>query len=294
MSAQIIHPPTESFPFPDTATSSSFASLPTVALTPGFFSLPSLANEPWPPSNCPPTPPALPSWAVKPDPDQQQLCIDPALQPDHHYHQQKQSQRSQRSRKSSTPSSSSDIPTTNNTKREQFLARNRLAASKCRQKKRKHNKELESQYEAVAQRKKQLQTEADHLRSQVLQLKDELLRHSQCNDDSIKGHLAKMVNQVTRKSSTFIDVNSLLTTDAEGSSEVRGGSSGDGSSADTPHTTPPTVVGGAGITADSPLLQEVLERERRQSGRWAFPISYTGSGPGHRTEVDFDDLINFG
>ncbi|KAI9036244.1 bZIP transcription factor [Aspergillus affinis] len=288
MSAEIIHPPsTESFPFPDTAPSSSLASLPTIALTPGFFSLPSLANESWPPSNGLPTPPPLPSWAVKPDPDDRQLCIDPVLQPD--YHLKQQSQRTQRPRKASTTSSaSSDISSTThplNSKREQFLARNRLAASKCRQKKRKHNKELESQYEAVARRKKQLQTEADYLRSQMLQLKDELLRHSQCNDSSIKGHLAQMVNQVTRKSPTFIDINSLLTTESSPSQREASGNSS---------TTTPPPGAPAGITADSPLLQEVLERERRQSERWGLPSSYAGSGPGQRAEDTFDDLINFG
>lgn len=259
MSAEIIHPSTDSF-------------APNVALTPGFFSLPSLANETWSLNDALPTPPPIPSWAVKPDPDhhqqpqqpsqqqiqpQKQLCIDPALQPS-----------PIKTPPSKPPKGVSPPP--HDPKRENFLARNRKAASKCRQKKKRHNKELESQYERVSRQKKQLQSEAEYLRAQVLQLKDELLRHSQCDDARIKGHLARMVSQVTRKSETFIDVKSLLASPVSGRSQS-------GSS----------VSASASAEADSPLLQEVMEMERRGE-------EWRRDGPALRRDDSFGDLIDYG
>ncbi|PLB49748.1 hypothetical protein P170DRAFT_437264 [Aspergillus steynii IBT 23096] len=288
MSAQITHPPSANLAFPDPATS-AFA-LPNVPLTPGFFSLPSLANTvDWPLSDTLPTPPPIPSWAIKPDPDglnppsqqQKSLCIDPSLQPSSKPSPSTTaSTKPPRSASSSTPTSSSASSQTppsqsksqiskDRLKRENFLARNRMAASKCRQKKKKHNKALENEYERVAREKKLLQTEADYLRAQVLQLKDELLRHSQCEDASIKGHLNKMVTQVamTRKSDTFIDINSLLTTSEEEGS----------------------------VDADSPLLQEVMEPERRDLYRMGEgEVDAAGPGVGVRTGDNFDDFVDFG
>ncbi|KAE8349695.1 hypothetical protein BDV28DRAFT_140683 [Aspergillus coremiiformis] len=84
-------------------------------------------------------------------------------------------------------------------KREKFLERNRLAASKCRQKKKEHTKLLETRYREVATKKGELETEIEQLRSEVLGLKNEMLRHAQCGDEAIKLHLAQMVRLITSK-----------------------------------------------------------------------------------------------
>ena len=82
-------------------------------------------------------------------------------------------------------------------KREKFLERNRLAASKCRQKKKEHTQQLEARYKEQSDKKEQLIMEISRLRSEILGLKNEVLRHAQCGDEPIKLHLAQMVKNIT-------------------------------------------------------------------------------------------------
>lgn len=82
-------------------------------------------------------------------------------------------------------------------KREKFLERNRLAASKCRQKKKEHTMLLESRYKEQADKKEELMAEIARLRSDLLGLKNEVLKHAQCGDEPIKLHLAQMVKKIT-------------------------------------------------------------------------------------------------
>ncbi|RAL04535.1 bZIP transcription factor [Aspergillus ibericus CBS 121593] len=87
-------------------------------------------------------------------------------------------------------------------KRERFLERNRVAANKCRKKKKEHAKNLETRCEQVSRQNTLLESEVDHLRGEILNLKNELLRHSQCGDDGIKRHLAQMVKQISHRTTT--------------------------------------------------------------------------------------------
>ncbi|BCS03066.1 bZIP transcription factor [Aspergillus luchuensis] len=87
-------------------------------------------------------------------------------------------------------------------KRERFLERNRVAANKCRKKKKEHAKQLESRCETVSRENTLLESQVDHLRGEILNLKNELLRHSHCGDERIKDHLAKMVKQLSDKAGT--------------------------------------------------------------------------------------------
>ncbi|PKX97596.1 bZIP transcription factor atfB [Aspergillus novofumigatus IBT 16806] len=82
-------------------------------------------------------------------------------------------------------------------KREKFLERNRLAASKCRQKKKEHTQLLETRYREQSDKKEQLVSEIARLRSEILGLKNEVLKHAQCGDEPIKLHLAQMVKKIT-------------------------------------------------------------------------------------------------
>lgn len=82
-------------------------------------------------------------------------------------------------------------------KREKFLERNRLAASKCRQKKKENTQQLELRYKEQSDKKELLVTEIARLRSEILGLKNEVLRHAQCGDEPIKLHLAQMVKRIT-------------------------------------------------------------------------------------------------
>ncbi|KAK1148058.1 hypothetical protein N8T08_010693 [Aspergillus melleus] len=84
-------------------------------------------------------------------------------------------------------------------KREKFLERNRMAASKCRQKKRQNTNRLQGQFQVAAENKARLEAEVAQLHGEVLYLKDEILRHSQCDDQAIKTYLQQMVTQVTHR-----------------------------------------------------------------------------------------------
>lgn len=90
-----------------------------------------------------------------------------------------------------------DSPPQERAKRAKFLERNRLAASKCRQKKKEHTQKLEYRYKEQSEKKERLQGEIASLRSQILSLKNEVLKHAQCGDEPIKLHLAQMVKKIT-------------------------------------------------------------------------------------------------
>lgn len=82
-------------------------------------------------------------------------------------------------------------------KREMFLERNRLAASKCRQKNKEHTQQLASRFKEQSDKNNLLVNEITCLRSEILSLKNEVLRHVQCRDEPIKLHLAQMIKKIT-------------------------------------------------------------------------------------------------
>lgn len=90
-----------------------------------------------------------------------------------------------------------DCPREERAKRAKFLERNRLAASKCRQKKKEHTQQLETRYKEQSEKKELLVGEIARLRSEILSLKNEVLKHAQCGDEPIKLHLAQMVKKIT-------------------------------------------------------------------------------------------------
>lgn len=99
----------------------------------------------------------------------------------------------------SSSGADSDDQDQDHAKREKFLERNRVAASKCRQKKKEHTMMLESQYKEQSDKREQLNSEISRLRGEILGLKNEVLRHAQCGDEPIKLHLAQMVKQIANK-----------------------------------------------------------------------------------------------
>ncbi|GCB19079.1 transcription factor atf21 [Aspergillus awamori] len=86
-------------------------------------------------------------------------------------------------------------------KREKFLERNRLAASKCRLKKKKQTETLRDQFKLLSERKDYLTRYIDALRSEILLYKNYLLEHAQCNDEAISMHLSTMVKNITQQDS---------------------------------------------------------------------------------------------
>lgn len=96
-----------------------------------------------------------------------------------------------------SPDLDEENPHQERAKRAKFLERNRLAASKCRQKKKEHTQLLESRYKEQSAKKERLVGEIARLRSEILGLKNEVLKHAQCGDEPIKLHLAQMVKKIT-------------------------------------------------------------------------------------------------
>ncbi|KAL4781042.1 hypothetical protein BJX76DRAFT_350466 [Aspergillus varians] len=86
-------------------------------------------------------------------------------------------------------------------KRAKHLERNRAAASKSRQKKKRETNELQKQFQKVSHRRSSLDSEVKTLRSRLLSLKDQILMHSRCNDEAIHLYLSRMINQATTQDS---------------------------------------------------------------------------------------------
>ncbi|KAI9005062.1 hypothetical protein DFJ74DRAFT_692473 [Hyaloraphidium curvatum] len=81
---------------------------------------------------------------------------------------------------SETPTSKSGGDADPDEKRRRFLERNRLAASKCRQKKKQWIEELERASADSRARNKQLHALVDQMREELMALKNQVLLHQSC------------------------------------------------------------------------------------------------------------------
>ncbi|KAG9252879.1 uncharacterized protein F5Z01DRAFT_638041 [Emericellopsis atlantica] len=107
-------------------------------------------------------------------------------------------------------------------KRSKYLERNRIAASKCRQKKKAWVSDLETQKSELENTNRLLQRECTELVEQVTQLKNELMGHAGCADTNIDGWLETEAKRFVQRT----------TNDAEHQRERRFSSCGSGSGAD--------------------------------------------------------------
>lgn len=78
-------------------------------------------------------------------------------------------------------------------KRERFLERNRVAASKCRQKKKHWTNGLEAHARELAAANAQLNAHALSLKEEVLYLKSECLKHTDCDCSRIREYLDRSI-----------------------------------------------------------------------------------------------------
>ncbi|KAL8692764.1 MAG: hypothetical protein Q9218_002271 [Villophora microphyllina] len=74
-------------------------------------------------------------------------------------------------------------------RRHKFLERNRVAASKCRQKKKEWTQNLESRARELQKENSSLRMLVDSLRDELLFIKGEILKHTSCECDNIQGWL---------------------------------------------------------------------------------------------------------
>ncbi|KAB5563128.1 hypothetical protein GE09DRAFT_1219704 [Coniochaeta sp. 2T2.1] len=88
-------------------------------------------------------------------------------------------------------------------KRNKFLERNRIAASKCREKKKQFVSELEETKNALEQQHLNLQVEYNSLVTEVGTLKHELMTHAKCNDGNIDKWIANEARKFVHTSDLF-------------------------------------------------------------------------------------------
>jgi hypothetical protein len=78
-------------------------------------------------------------------------------------------------------------------KREKFLERNRVAASKCRQKKKAWTNNLEERARELTSQRQMLTTHVAMLRNELLELKCKCLEHTSCDCEQIRAYLKNTV-----------------------------------------------------------------------------------------------------
>ena len=85
-------------------------------------------------------------------------------------------------------------------KRSKFLERNRVAASKCRQKKKEWATDLEARARELQANKESLTSLTNSLKEEVLYLKGEMLKHSSCSCPQIKSYLQSQIGELHERS----------------------------------------------------------------------------------------------
>lgn len=98
---------------------------------------------------------------------------------------------SPRRRKSRKQSSNESATAESDEKRNQFLERNRIAASKCRRKKKEWTANLEQRARELQASKTSLGMLVTSLREELLYLKGEALKHTTCDCNNIREYLAR-------------------------------------------------------------------------------------------------------
>lgn len=114
---------------------------------------------------------------------------------------------------------------------EQSLERNRLAASRCRQKKKEGTQRLETRFREQAQKKRQLEGDITGLRSEVLGLKNEILKHALYDDGRVGRQMARIMQQITQGEPATVGASSLSSIPGDSISEESYADDGIGSDA---------------------------------------------------------------
>lgn len=94
--------------------------------------------------------------------------------------------------------------------RQKTLESNRLAASRCRQKKKGRVQHLETLFREQSLRKQQLEDDIIALRGEILGLKDEILKHAPCEDGRIGRHMAHVMQQITQGNTANAGADNML------------------------------------------------------------------------------------
>ncbi|MCJ1290696.1 hypothetical protein MMC34_002238 [Xylographa carneopallida] len=117
----------------------------------------------------------------------------------------KSSKRSRKSTKSKLAGHASnvDLQSPEGEKRSKFLERNRVAASKCRQKKKEWTNNLEAKARELQNSKNQMAMMVTSLKEEVMWLKGEMLKHTGCGCVQIRDYLTKQADSITATGSMY-------------------------------------------------------------------------------------------
>ncbi|KPM40768.1 hypothetical protein AK830_g5776 [Neonectria ditissima] len=127
---------------------------------------------------------------------------------------QRQRQRAQRQRRASPRQVfDNDADDDDDEKRNKFLQRNRVAASKCRQKKKEWTNQLEATKTGLETRNLMLRMEIDGLTGEVDRMKHQLMDHATCNDSNIDQWMEHEARRVVEKSA--LNLNTGMMCDSE-------------------------------------------------------------------------------
>ncbi|KAI4107147.1 MAG: hypothetical protein L6R37_001848 [Teloschistes peruensis] len=97
--------------------------------------------------------------------------------------------RSRKNGRSTNLSNGQPASSAEEVRRHKFLERNRVAASKCRQKKKEWTQNLENRARELQKENNHLRMLVDSLRDELVFIKGEILKHTSCESDNIQGWL---------------------------------------------------------------------------------------------------------
>lgn len=115
----------------------------------------------------------------------------------------KRSKRATNRSKASTQAPTRDVLSPEEEKRSKFLERNRIAASKCRQKKKEWTSNLEARARELQNSKNRLAIMVTSLKDEVLWLKGEMLKHTGCGCAQIREYLTQQADNITSSASSY-------------------------------------------------------------------------------------------
>lgn len=81
-------------------------------------------------------------------------------------------------------------------KRAEHLERNRIAANKCRQRKKREHTQLQETLDAACAKHAALEAEVRSLREEIWHSKNQLFAHAHCDDQQINSRLSEMANKM--------------------------------------------------------------------------------------------------
>lgn len=106
--------------------------------------------------------------------------------------------KSKNSRKGSRKKSDTDP----DEERKKFLERNRMAVSKSRAKKKDDARKAQERAKVLESERGALRAQVTALKNEVLELKQELLRHAECNCASIRSYIQRLASNLTASPTT--------------------------------------------------------------------------------------------